>query len=59
MNEQEFKDLIILEFVNIQRLKKAEDKDAEIEYQLKIWKSDNYIIRCRNHSAPYILLIRP
>lgn len=39
MNEQEFKDLIILEFVNIQRLKKAEDKDAKIEYQEKVLRT--------------------
>jgi hypothetical protein len=39
MNEQELKDQVIIEFVNIQRLKNAKDKDAEIEYQEKVLKT--------------------
>lgn len=39
MNEQELKDQIIIEFVNIQRWKNAKDKDAEIEYQEKVLKT--------------------
>ena len=38
MNELELKDQAIKEFVNLQRLKAAEDKDREIEYQEKILK---------------------
>lgn len=39
MNELELKDQAIKEFVNLQRLKAAEDKDREIEYQEKILKA--------------------
>lgn len=39
MNELELKDQAIKEFVNLQRLKAAEDKDKEIEYQEKILKT--------------------
>lgn len=38
MNEQELKDQVIKEFVNIQRLKNAANKEAEIEYQEKVLK---------------------
>ncbi len=36
MNEKELKDQIIKEFVNLQRVKAAIDRDAEIAYQEKV-----------------------
>lgn len=39
MNEKELKDQVIKEFVNLQRVKSAKDRDAEIEYQEKILKT--------------------
>jgi len=36
MNEKELKDQIITEFVNLQRVKSAADRDAEIAYQEKV-----------------------
>lgn len=39
MNELELKEQAIKEFVNLQRLKNAADKDKEIEYQEKILKT--------------------
>lgn len=39
MDELELKDRAIKEFVNLQRVKKAPDKDKEIEYQEKILKA--------------------
>lgn len=33
MNETELKDQVIKEFVNLQRIKAAQDKASEIEYQ--------------------------
>lgn len=33
MNENELKDQVIREFVNLQRIKAAQDKASEIEYQ--------------------------
>lgn len=38
MNEQQLKDQVIKEFVNLQRLKAAKDKEAEIAYQEKVLK---------------------
>lgn len=38
MNENELKDQVIKEFVNLQRIKTAQNKDAEIEYQENILK---------------------
>lgn len=38
MNEVELKDQVIKEFVNLQRIKKAQDKTAEIEYQESVLK---------------------
>lgn len=39
MTEKELKDQVISEYVNIQRIKNAPDKDKEIEYQEKILKA--------------------
>jgi len=39
MNEKELKDQTIREFVNLQRVKAAPDKDAEIAYQEKVLKA--------------------
>ena len=39
MNEKELKDQVIKEFVNLQRVKTAPNRDAEIEYQEKILKA--------------------
>lgn len=36
MNETELKDQVIKEFVNLQRIKAAQDKTSEIEYQENI-----------------------
>lgn len=36
MNESGLKDRVIMEFVNLQRIKAAQDKGAEIEYQENI-----------------------
>ena len=38
MNETELKDQVIKEFVNLQRIKAAQDKTAEIEYQENVLK---------------------
>ena len=38
MDENKLKNQIITEFVNLQRIKKAQDKEAEIEYQENILK---------------------
>ncbi len=38
MNETELKDQVIKEFVNLQRIKAAQDKNAEIEYQESVLK---------------------
>lgn len=39
MNDKELRDQIIKEFVNLQRIKSAKDKDAEIAYQEKVLKT--------------------
>ncbi|KAI4448959.1 hypothetical protein C823_003488 [Eubacterium plexicaudatum ASF492] len=39
MNELELKDQAIKEFVNLQRVKNAADKDKEIAYQEKVLKA--------------------
>ena len=39
MNEKELKDQVIKEFVNLQRVKSAKDRDAEIAYQEKILRA--------------------
>ena len=39
MNELELKEQAIKEFVNLQRLKAAENKDKEIEYQEKVLRA--------------------
>ena len=39
MNELELKDQAIKEFVNLQRVKNATDKDKEIAYQEKVLKA--------------------
>jgi len=39
INELELKDQAIKEFVNLQRVKNAPDKDKEIEYQEKVLKA--------------------
>ena len=39
MNEKELKDQVIKEFVNLQRVKSAADREAEIEYQEKVLKA--------------------
>ena len=36
MNEKELRDQVIKEFVNLQRVKNAADRDAEIAYQEKV-----------------------
>ena len=38
MNETELKDQVIKEFVNLQRIKAAQDKVTEIEYQERVLK---------------------
>lgn len=38
MNENELKDQVIREFVNLQRIKEAPDKEKEIKYQENILK---------------------
>lgn len=38
MNEVELKDQVIKEFVNLQRIKSAQDKELEIEYQESVLK---------------------
>ena len=39
MEEMELKDQVITEFVNLQRIKAAADKEKEIAYQEKILKA--------------------
>ena len=39
MNEKELKDQVIKEFVNLQRVKSAQDRDAEIAYQERVLKA--------------------
>ena len=39
MTEKELKDQTIREYVNIQRIKHAEDKEKELEYQEKVFKA--------------------
>ena len=39
VNEFELKEQAIKEFVNLQRVKKADDKEKEIEYQEKILRA--------------------
>lgn len=39
MNEKELKDQVIKEFVNLQRVKTAADRDAEIAYQEKVLRA--------------------
>lgn len=39
MDENVIKDQIILEFVNLQRIKNATDRDAEINYQENVLKT--------------------
>lgn len=39
VNELELKDQAIKEFVNLQRIKNAEDKEKELNYQEKILKA--------------------
>lgn len=39
LNEKELRDQIIKEFVNLQRVKNAKDKDAEIAYQERVLKA--------------------
>ncbi|MBP3616458.1 MAG: hypothetical protein J6J38_00295 [Lachnospiraceae bacterium] len=39
MNESVLKDQIIKEFVNLQRLKSAADRDAEIAYQERVLRA--------------------
>lgn len=39
MTEKELKDQTIREYVNIQRIKHAVDKDKELEYQEKVLKA--------------------
>ncbi len=38
MNETELKDQVIKEFVSLQRIKAAQDREAEIEYQESVLK---------------------
>ena len=38
MNDSSLKDQVIKEFVNLQRIKAAQDKAAEIEYQESVLK---------------------
>ena len=39
MNEKELKDQVIKEFVNLQRVKTATDREAEIAYQEKVLRA--------------------
>ena len=39
MDEKVIIDQVILEFVNLQRIKKATDRDAEIKYQENVLKT--------------------
>ncbi len=39
MTEKELKDQVIREYVNLQRLKSAENRDKELAYQEKILKT--------------------
>lgn len=39
MNEKELKDQVIKEFVNLQRIKTAKDREEEIAYQEKVLKA--------------------
>lgn len=39
MTEKELKDQTIREYVNIQRIKHADDKEKELEYQEKVLKA--------------------
>ena len=39
MNEKELKDHLIKEFVNLQRVKSAQNRDLEIAYQEKVLKA--------------------
>ena len=39
MNEKELKDQVIKEFVNLQRVKSAPNRDAEIAYQERVLKA--------------------
>lgn len=39
MTEKELKDQTIREYVNIQRIKNAPDKDKELDYQEKVLKA--------------------
>ena len=39
MNEKELKDQVIKEFVNLQRVKSAPDRDADIAYQERVLKA--------------------
>ena len=39
MNEKELRDQVIKEFVNLQRVKNAADRDAEIAYQEKVLRA--------------------
>lgn len=39
MTEKELKDQTIREYVNIQRIKHAENKDKELEYQEKVLRA--------------------
>lgn len=39
MTEKELKDQTIREYVNIQRIKNAQDKDKELAYQEKVLKA--------------------
>lgn len=48
MNEKELKDMIIKEFVDLQRVKIAEDRDAEIAYQENVLKGQNAVFGYRN-----------
>ena len=39
MNDKELKDTRLKEFADLQRIKKASDRDSEIEYQEKLLKA--------------------
>ena len=39
MNEKELKDIRLKKFADLQRIKKALDRDSEIEYQERILKA--------------------
>ena len=39
LNEKELKDMRLKEYSDLQRIKKAEDRDAEIAYQEKFLKA--------------------